>query len=370
MVVETYMNLSFPRNTCLWKLSGTETFRLSSTAILKKWGTNLTNIEKEARRLYWADPGKLLCQVDQSGAEALVVAYEAPRGKFRDLFLYGVKPHVFVAMNVFLETWGTKMKDIDLSKFTSSSIKELRTVPGWSELDTLIKASDNWGPQERYYYIAKMICHAANYGMRAGAFQLNVLEKSRGKIALSKQQAEKYLSDYHVLFPEIQLWHRQVERQLKETGILYNLQGYPRQFTGEINEWMFKEAYAFVGQSTVGCITHREITWEQQFIEISTRTNTVHRVPKHHIIVTEALDTYGCVGGDWDILGNCHDSSLTQAPEDKISECAKVKMLFMQQTLTSSSGEKFTMKSEAAAGRNWSPFKKNKNEDGLREVKL
>ena len=63
-----------PRNTTIYKLGGTETFRASSS----KWfgrGTNLQNIEKSMRQLYWADDGKVLVQVDQSGAEALIVSY-------------------------------------------------------------------------------------------------------------------------------------------------------------------------------------------------------------------------------------------------------------------------------------------------------
>jgi len=336
--------VNYPRNTCLYKQAGADTYRASSTSVLNTYGTNLQNIEKDSRKLYWADDNKILCQADQSGAEALIVAYEAPAGKFRDLFLYGVKPHVFVAMNVFLETWGVKLRDIDLAKFTTSPIKDLKSIPGWKELDGMIKASDNWGAQERYYYIAKMICHASNYGMQAGAFQLNVLEKSRGKIVLSKQQAEKYLNDYHALFPEIRKWHKQVERQLWNTRMLFNLQGYPRQFTGLIGEHMFKEAYAFTPQSTVGCITHIAITLLQRFIEDN-------KLP-------------------WDILGNCHDSYLAQCPVGQEKLLAQKMLEFMQQDLTSSSGEKFKMRAEAQVGRNWAPYKKDKNPDGLQEIKF
>ena len=336
--------MNLPRNTCQWKLSGTETFRLSSTALLGKWGTNLTNIEKSMRSLYWADDGKILVQVDQSGAEALIVAWEAPLGKFRDLFLHGVKPHVFVAMQVFLDTWRLRCKDIDLELFRSAPIAELKKLEGWKELDTLIKSSDNWSAQERYYYIAKMICHASNYGMKAAAFQLNVLEKSRGKISLTKQQAEKYLADYHCLFPEIHAWHRAIEQQLRAGSTLWNLQGFPRLFTGPITDKSLKEAYAFVPQSTVGCITHLAITHMQRFIEL------------------ERLD--------WDVLGNNHDSYLLQCPSGQEITCAKKMKELIEQELTSSRGEKFRMRSEAQVGRNWGPYKQGKNEEGLKEVLL
>lgn len=336
------LNLDLPRNTTLYKQT-TETYRANSSALFDEYGTNLQNIEKSIRRLYWADSGKILCQVDQSGAEALIVAYECRKGKFRDLFLHGVKPHVFVAMHVFLDKWQTRFKDLDVDSFTKTEIKDLKKKDGWNELDELIKSSDNWKASERYYYIAKQICHASNYGMKANAFQINTLEKSRGKIVLSRPQAEAYLANYHALFPEIHDWHRRVERQVTETGMLFNLQGFPRIFTGIINEYTLKECYAFIPQSTVGCITHIAITNLQNYIEEQ--------------------------GLDWDILGNCHDSYLVQCPVSEQLECAKQMKFFMEQELTSSLGEKFHMRSEAQVGMNWAP-RKDYNPEGMVEIKL
>lgn len=365
--------MNLPRNTTLWKLGGTDTFRLASTALWKNWaqecGTNLTNIEKSMRKIYYADDGKLLCQVDQSGAEALVVAYLCRAGRFRDLFLNGVKPHIFVAMNVFLEKWQILCKDLDVLDFSITPIRELTQKEGWSVLRKIIADSDNWKPSERYYYIAKMICHASNYGMKGGAFQLNVLEKSRGQIVLSKKQADDYLNRYHSLFPEITDWHRDVINQIKQHRMLFNLFGFPRPATGFFDEFDAKDWIAWAPQSTVGCITHIEITHEQLYIDATHRVNTVHPVGKLPAPVVYCLDTFGSARADWDILGNNHDSSLTQAPEDDIMRLAKVKNHLMCQELTSPRGEKFNMRAEAQIGRNWAP-KKDTNPDGLVEIKL
>ena len=337
------IKLSLPRNTTIYKLGGTETFRASSAALFGM-GTNLQNIEKSMRALYYADEGKKLVQVDQSGAEALIVAYLCRKGRFRDLFLHGVKPHVFVAMHVFMQKWQMMLKDIDMMSFVSTPISELKTKDGWKLLDKIIKESDNWQASERYYYIAKMICHASNYGMRGAAFQLNVLEKSRGKIVLTKQQADDYLMRYHSLFPEITEWHSWVADQLRCTKTLYNLFGFPREATGILNEQDYKEWYAFCPQSTVGCITHIACTKLQQYIE----------------------DT----GRDWDLLGNCHDSFVAQCPIGEERELATVMTDFICMELTSFRGEKFRMRSEAQTGFNWGPYKKDKNEDGLVEIQL
>lgn len=338
-----------PRNSTNYVISGTTSFRLGSRKILRKWGTNLQNIEKSMRRLYIPDAGKVFVQVDQSGAEALIVAYLCRAGNFRDLFTFGVKPHVFVALHVFKEQWKDYYNAMNLD--SAPSIDEMVSMPivllkkhrDFKIVDNTIKSSDNWPSERRYYYIAKMICHASNYGMRASAFQLNVLEKSKGKISITKKEAEIYLTTYHTLFPEIHEWHRDVERQLNETQMLFNLFGYPRQFfypSSHAPETLLKEAYAFVPQSTVGCITHKAYS------------------SMYHYTEERKLK--------WDLLGNCHDSFLVQCPIGEERECATVMSNFMQQDLISPFGDRFKMKSEAQWGYNWAP-KTEKNIDGLRE---
>ena len=122
--------LSLPRSTTIYKLGGTETLRASSAAFLDTYGGNLQNVSDEMRRMFRADAGYKLVQVDQSGAEALIVAYLCQKAKFRDLFLHGVKPHVFVAMNMFMDKWCSVCKDIDVRSFGNTPIPELKKREG------------------------------------------------------------------------------------------------------------------------------------------------------------------------------------------------------------------------------------------------
>jgi DNA polymerase I-like protein with 3'-5' exonuclease and polymerase domains len=188
-----------------------------------------------------------------------------------------------------------------------------------------------------------MICHASNYGMKAGAFQLNVLEKSRGKIALSRQEAEAYLDTYHRLFPEIHEWHDEVTETLSKSKTLYNLFGFPREFTGAIDDNKIKSAYAFVPQSTVGTITNIAFTKLQNYIEDN-------NLP-------------------WDLLANTHDSYMGQCPLGQEQEFARKQKEFIEIELMNFRGEKFRMKSETQCGFNWAPYKKLKNPTGLVEMK-
>lgn len=330
----------------MYKLTGTETFRLASSKLFD-YGTNMQNWSKELRKLVIADEDKVLVQVDQAGAEALVVAYLCEYGNFRELFLSGVKSHVFVALRVFAEVWRNKLSnetrngEVDFETMLTASPGKVRDCHGWKLVDDIIKASDGWQPSERYYYIAKMICHAANYGMKAPAFQINVLQKSEGKIALSKQEAEEYLETYHELFPEIREWHRWTEAKLSTTRVLRNLQGYPRVFVTAWNDTIIKEALAFTPQSTVGTITNIAYNRLQEYIE----ENKLH----------------------WDLLNNCHDSYLAQVPKDEAQKAAKVMVDFMEQDLVSPRNEKFKMKAAASIGHNWGSYSKY-NLEGMKEI--
>jgi len=314
------------RVTTAYNLAGTTTYRLASRRLLGKWGTNVQNIPKKLRRLFIADEGKVLVQVDQSGAEAMVVGYLCVPGNFRTLFLENIKSHVFVALRLFPEIWAAELgRSVD--EFCDAPITQLRSIKGWDELNKVIKASDDWSADRRYYFMAKMVCHASNYGMKFPTFRINILQKSRGAVALDAKEAKRFLSTYHKLFPEINQWHNETINTLKRTNMLKNLFGYPRTFTGIIDESMYKEAYAFVPQSTVGCITNLA------FVELQNRQD---------------LMDMGV-----DVVQNNHDSVLLQCPESIVPFVASEAMKHMNRKLVSPRGEPFQMRSEALVGHNW-----------------
>lgn len=324
--------LSYPRNTTLYAIAGTKTFRLGSRALFGKSpnevGGNLQNIEKSLRRIYIPDEGKILIQVDQSGAEALIVSYLCEPGNYRDLFIHNIKPHVFVALHMFADKWMTKFEPMHVALALKTPIKELKSLAFWPGLESLIKESDKWPARERYYFIAKMVVHASSYGMTANTFQLNVLEKSRGAVNLPKSECERLLNLFHTLFPEIRKWHHVVEEEVRSTKFLRNLFGYPREFTTVLSNSEMKEAYAFIPQSTVGCITNIAFTVLQEIIE------------------EENLDL--------DLLANTHDSYLAQAPIGDEEVYARLMKDIMEQELISPRGEKFKMKAESHIGTDWS----------------
>ena len=344
------------RNSTTYKLSGTKTFRLSSSKILGKWGGNLQNVEKALREIYIPDEGKKFVQVDQSGAEALITAYLCRNGNYRQLFLNNVKPHTYLAMQIFRDVWPKKMLEhrlithdsgFNIDELIAAPINQLKHNPFWKPLSNLIKSSDDWPLTERYYYLGKQAEHSSNYDIQPPMFRMNVLEKSGGKIVISKEDSERFLATKHALFPEIkQDFHAGVRKQVEATKCLYNLHGHPYQITTyDIQETGWKELYAWVPQSTVGEITNNAYCAMQEFIEEN--------------------------GLQWDLLANTHDSYMLQCPIDEEFICAKKAVEFMCQELTSPfDGTKFAMKAEAASGFTWAPAKENKNQNGLREIKF
>lgn len=344
-MITNFASLAHPRSTTDYKLGGTTFFRAASKEVMSRWGTNLQNPSKSICKLYIPDDGYAFVQTDQSGAEALVVAYLCRHGNFRDLFLNGIKSHVYVALHVFKDKWAVRLPNVDVEGISLLPINLIKKHPQWLELKDLIAESDNWAAHERYYYIAKMICHASNYGMTAGAFRLNVLIKSEGRVVLTLEQSKKFLEVYHDLFPEIREWHKEVDRIAVEEGVLYNALGFPIEITVPLREMKKKDLYAAAPQSTVGCLTHNAITSMYMFI---TSNNL-----------------------DWHTLNNKHDSYLIQCPDsiEEIRGCGKVSQRFIaDQVLTSPRGEVYHMKSEAQYGYNWAPQHEKKNPKGLRAI--
>lgn len=378
-----------PRNSTLYT-NRPKTFRRSSRAILTEkgkknvgWGSNLQNIEKLLRSVYisdgyeehlknkckyWLETGdhsvfteeelltlKPMAQGDQSGAEALIVAYECTDGPYRQLFINNIKPHVYVGMKLFLDIWGKKAAehnyniiDDDVFLLALTTIPKLRLNPKWKDLDSLIKASDNWPTSERYYYFAKQTCHSANYGIEPPKFRMNILEKSGGKVVISKEDSIRFLQTYRAIFPEIPDRNERIRQQVDKSRMLFNLFSHPYTITNyNITENTYKEYYAWSAQSTVAEITRTAYSSLQEYIEEYNKK--------------------------WDLLADTHDSYLTQGPILDIGERVKKMQEFMNIELTSPiDGTKFRMKSEVQVGFCWAPYYENNPEKcplGLRELK-
>jgi hypothetical protein len=314
---------------------------------IRGYGTNMQNWDKYLRQCVVAPPGYVIWQIDQGGADALIVAYLCKMGRFRSLFINGIKPHVYVALHIAAPHWSSVLGLPDINEYLQSPIAELKSKPLWPQLTEIIAASDNESnAQKRFYYIAKTCCHLLNYDAMWRQFQLSTLVKSEGSLVFSDTQAKYYRDLYReTLFPEITNWHCEVIQQLDSNGrVLYNLFGHPRKFHGPWDRELWKVAYAFIPQSTVAIITleaQREIT--------------------------QRLDNDDPLLKGVSIIQNGHDAIVGYAPEDSWRESVKSMVPHIERELMNFKGEKFRMRSGTSVGRNWGPFDLEKNPLGVRE---
>jgi len=322
------------RTTTGYRLAGTETFRLSSKALLKfppeqrGYGGNLQNIDKDkVGEIYIPDEGKIFLKVDQSGAEALIVAYLCRNAKYRSLFTNGIKPHIYMALRLFEPFWSHIFSSTVIKEFLTAPIADLPLLPKWKEVSSAIKND------KMKYYVGKKTIHSASYGVKAPTLQMSILLDTEGTLSPSIGECRDWLGTFHDTFPEIEEWHGEVRDKITKYRRLENLFGYPRLFHQPAGDDLWKSGYAFPAQSTVACITHKAVVFLQNSIE------------KDKLAI--------------DLLQNEHDGILVQCPNDEgyILQTALVCKEAMEQELTSPRGEKFRMKAEVSIGKNLKEMK-------------
>lgn len=195
------------RMRCSYVIGGTETGRLSSRESVFGTGTNLQNIPPGVcRRMFIPDEGKVFLNVDLSQAETRVVAYLAEEERLIEFFDKGGDIHRLNASWIY----GVNVGDV-----TSEQREK-----------------------------AKRGVHALDYGMGPVLF---------GKLfGCSKTEAVRLSQKYFDTFPKIKAWQFRTQAQLGKCRTLTTPLGRKRTFFGMWGDQLFREAYAFVPQSTVG----------------------------------------------------------------------------------------------------------------------
>jgi len=224
------------RMRCAYNIAGTETGRLSSHQTIYKTGGNLQNVPKGiAREVVLPDPSMVMIQADLSQAEARIVAYASQDD----------------AMIRIFESEGDAFNKISMMMFGTEDNRQ----------------------------ITKKIVHASNYDMGVRTFATVA--------SISERDARHNLELYHNTFPRVKVWHMQIQNQLRRTRILETPLGRKRIFFGRWGGQLFKEAYAFIPQSTVAALLNIALV------------NIFHALP---------------AGADF--LLQIHDELILQAPKE------------------------------------------------------
>ncbi len=236
-------------------IGGTVTGRLASKRSLFYSGTNLQNVPKGVcREMFIPDDGYIFMNMDLSQAEARIVALAAEENAMISIFKGGGDVHKKNASWIF-------------------------NIP-------------ESGVSDEQRQLAKKMVHALNYGMGYKSFA--------GHCNIGFGESKELIEKYFCAFPMITEWHKKLQSQLNKTRTLTNYFGRKRIFFGRWGEDLFKEAYAYIPQSTIGDLLN--------------------------LILIRLYDEIIKEGVDAEILLQVHDSILLQCKEKDVS---KIKTLML-----------------------------------------
>ncbi len=217
------------------------------------------------RKLFIPDPGYYIGEVDLSGAEAQVVAWDAGDEDLKAAFRVGLNVHLKNARDVFPEK-----------------------VKGWS--DEAIKATDHPGG---VYYICKRCVHATHNGGKPSGLAR--------EIGIMVAEAASFQKIWFGLHPAIKAreehildcLHGRVEGNPPRT--LINKWGYRITFFDRV-ESVFTEALTWIQQSTVGicCFKgaialHTSVPWLELLLQV--HDSVVFQFPISHRASIHEIET-------------------------------------------------------------------------------
>lgn len=234
----------------------------SSSSIILPYGSgNLQNIPNTARKMYTAKPEFIIIQADYVQAEAVVVSFLTNNQKYKKIFKdsFGLK--------------GDARNAYDIHKHTAA---DLFSVP-----------FDSVTPEQRK--VGKMVRHAVNYS--AGP---NVVANSLG---CKLSEAKILIQLFHNKDPLLRIWHQSIQEKLRADRTLVNCLGRKHRFLGRWGDELFRSAYSFIPQSTVGDLLNLSL-----------------------------VQVYNELGDEIEIMLQLHDALYIQVPEG--SEAHYIKELY------------------------------------------
>jgi DNA polymerase I len=263
-----------------FRATGTDTGRRSSSANVFGLGTNLQNLPKWSnwakryRSCIIARPGKILIQCDQRTAEDWVI-------------------------NAIIADVSGDTKGIDeLRTKINRHIKLAGFVFGLPEAEI--------SKESIQYALAKRVRYAGSYGMWKWTMAETLA--SEGKI-VHPDECAVLLDRFHLAEPSIRsVFQRWIEEQLRNARCLSTPLGRYRQFfdlrSYSNNSAIFRKAYAFIPQSSVGDNTGMAIVHIEDHSEILLGES-------HDSVITEVDDNEEAIEKAGALIRESFDRELT-----------------------------------------------------------
>ncbi len=231
---------------CAFNPVGTTTGRLSSSKTIFDTGGNMQNLPPEMLKFLLADDDYFIYNIDLSQAENRVVAYIAPEPNMIAAFEKGTDIHKQTAGLIF-----------------GKPFEEISDEAGSSSIGGGLFSERFWGKKSN---------HSFNYDLGYRSFALLV--------EIQEAEAKFLLDRYHTAYPGVRQYHTWVRSKLAKDRILENCLGRKRVFLERWGDELFKEAYAYIPQSTVAGKVNRDglnhIYYNQQWYAPVEILNQVH----------------------------------------------------------------------------------------------
>ena len=210
------------------------TFRLNSFESHFGKGGNLQNIPvrseegREIRKLFVPDENQVLLASDLEQAEAREVAWLSGDFELMEAFEKGLDVH-----------WENAKAIFQIPESVPYNFKAIFHSPIVGEDKTLKELRD----------MGKTVSHARNYGM--GPLMLQTILIREG-VFLDAKTCKALMAQAKRARPMINQWQGKIREEIRLTRTLITPLGDKREFRGRFNDNLFRSAYAFVPQSTVG----------------------------------------------------------------------------------------------------------------------
>jgi DNA polymerase I-like protein with 3'-5' exonuclease and polymerase domains len=136
-------------------------------------------------------------------------------------------------------------------------------------------------------------------------------------------EAKALLDQFHASCPQLKLWHREIEKELYRTRSLTNLLGRKHRFLERWGDDLFRSAYSYIPQSTVGDLLNLAL-----------------------------VRLYNAYGSEVEIVLQLHDAIYIFSKEDEI----ELNMARMKEAMTMplvAGGEEFHIDCDFSVGKTW-----------------
>lgn len=277
------------------------------------------------RSMIKAPPGKTLIAFDLSQAESWIVAFLANERNMKHALMYG---------DIHTETAGSALFH------TGTGCGHAWQVRTKGELWVCDKCAAEVTKLMRY--VGKRYNHASAYRMGAER-AAQVINKDSDKppyFTVTVKQSRKFSEAWHNYY-NLKVWWANIEAELSATRTLRTPYGRKRTFFAAWGNELFKEATAFVPQSTVGDHfngkTHRELGIPGGLREI------------YRVLVKPYRDHK--------IVNQSHDSAILEVPTTVARDLIEPITKFMLRPLVINN-EEFTIPVDVEWGERWSEMEK------------